>query len=111
MSALCRWQVHAFLDMGALPVLSGAAECAAAGILSSLHPQNVQAQQEVANAVEASQHPLWPLLFDPQTGTPPCRGVCNASPDAYRLSRTGPHSFGGSVKVAKRANQALEPGS
>ena len=63
-------QAQASLDIDALPILPGAAECAGAGILSSLHPQNLQAQREVANAAKASGHQLWPLLFDPQTGTP-----------------------------------------
>ena len=66
--AACGVQVQATLDIGALPILQGAGESVRAGILSSLHPQNVQAAREVANAADAAAHPLWPLLFDPQTG-------------------------------------------
>ena len=81
-------QVLATVDIGAVPILEGAAECAGAGILSSLHSQNVQAQRDVVNAAAAAEHPLWPLLFDPQTGTHSCMGLCSvATPDCICRSR------------------------
>lgn len=58
----------ATVDIAAVPVLEGAAESIASGILSSLHSQNAQAQRDVVNIAAASQYPTWPLLFDPQTG-------------------------------------------
>lgn len=62
------FQVLATVDIAAVPVLEGAAESIASGILSSLHSQNAQAQRDVVNIAAASQYPMWPLLFDPQTG-------------------------------------------
>ncbi|MGB3138984.1 MAG: selenide, water dikinase SelD [Nodosilinea sp.] len=61
--------VSATLSLEALPVLAGAAETLAAGIFSSLHPQNLQAAQSIAPSADAAQtrHPLYSLLFDPQT--------------------------------------------
>ncbi len=58
-------QVSALLQLESLPVLDGAATTLAAGLLSSLHPQNLQAAQLINP--DRSTHPLYPLLFDPQT--------------------------------------------
>jgi selenide,water dikinase len=59
--------VDAEIDLGALPLLDGAAETAAAGILSSLQPANVRLRRALRNQPEAVGHPNYPLLFDPQT--------------------------------------------
>jgi selenide,water dikinase len=55
------------LDLNALPLLDGAAEMAAAGILSSLQPANLRLRRALSNQEEALRHPNYPLLFDPQT--------------------------------------------
>jgi selenide,water dikinase len=55
------------LDLAALPVLEGAEETAAAGILSSLQPANVRLRRALANQAEMVTHPRYPLIFDPQT--------------------------------------------
>ena len=39
----------------------------AAGILSSLQPQNVRLRRAVRDPDALSDHPRYPLLFDPQT--------------------------------------------
>ena len=39
----------------------------AAGILSSLQPQDLHLRRAVRDLERAAQHPLFPLLFDPQT--------------------------------------------
>ncbi|MCM2306724.1 MAG: selenide, water dikinase SelD [Sulfuritalea sp.] len=59
--------VDAELDLAALPLLDGAAECVAAGVLSSLQPANLRLRRALANQEEALAHPNYPLLFDPQT--------------------------------------------
>lgn len=59
--------VDAEIDLNALPLLDGAAETAAAGILSSLQPANVRLRRALSNQPEALRHPAYPLLFDPQT--------------------------------------------
>jgi len=59
--------VDAELDLDALPLLDGAVEMAAAGILSSLQPANVRLRHALLNQAEALTHPNYPLLFDPQT--------------------------------------------
>jgi selenide,water dikinase len=59
--------VDAELELDALPLLEGARETAAAGILSSLQPANVRLRRALRNQEAALEHPVYPLLFDPQT--------------------------------------------
>lgn len=59
--------VDAELELDALPLLEGARETAAAGILSSLQPANVRLRRALRNQEAALNHPAYPLLFDPQT--------------------------------------------
>ena len=55
------------LDLAAVPALPGALDTIAAGITSSLQPQNLRLRRAVRNLDEAASDPRWPLLFDPQT--------------------------------------------
>jgi selenide,water dikinase len=59
--------VDAELDLAALPVLEGAEETCAAGILSSLQPANVRLRRALRNQQDALIHPRYALIFDPQT--------------------------------------------
>jgi selenide,water dikinase len=59
--------VDAELKMDAIPLLDGAMECVSAGILSSLQPANLRLRRAVADLDKVSTHPVFPLLFDPQT--------------------------------------------
>ena len=59
--------VDAVLEIDAIPMLDGAPETVAAGILSSLQPQNLRLRRGVADLEAAARHPHFPLLFDPQT--------------------------------------------
>ncbi len=59
--------VDAELELAALPVLEGAEETTAAGILSSLQPANVRLRRALRNQQEALGHPRYALIFDPQT--------------------------------------------
>ncbi|WOD40023.1 selenide, water dikinase SelD [Nodosilinea sp. E11] len=75
--------VAATLTLNALPVLAGAADTLAAGFLSTLHPQNLQAAASIEPA--GANHPLYPLLFDPQTAG----GLLAAVPAAVAQSCLG----------------------
>ena len=55
------------LNLPALPVLDGAEETSAAGILSSLQPANVRLRRALRNQETAVSHPRYSLIFDPQT--------------------------------------------
>jgi selenide,water dikinase len=74
--------VDAELELDALPLLEGAAETVAAGILSSLHPANTRLRRALRNQKEALDHPNYPLLFDPQTAGGLLAGVPESAADA-----------------------------
>ncbi len=57
----------ASISLNQLPVLDGALDCFAQGISSSLQPQNSHSAGAINNAEQWRNHPLYPLLFDPQT--------------------------------------------
>ena len=59
--------VDAEIDLGALPLLDGAQECVAAGIVSSLQSANVRLRRALRNQEAMVSHPRYPLIFDPQT--------------------------------------------
>lgn len=59
--------VDASLRLSALPVLDGAEETVARGILSSLQPANVRLRRALRNQAEMIDHPRYRLVFDPQT--------------------------------------------
>lgn len=60
-------EVDATLDLSAIPVLPGAEETAAAGILSSLQPANIRLRRGIKDQARWVNHPRYPLIFDPQT--------------------------------------------
>lgn len=59
--------VDAELSLGAIPILPGAEETAAAGILSSLQPANIRLRRGIRDQEKWVNHPRYPLIFDPQT--------------------------------------------
>ena len=60
-------EVDAELSLSALPMLDGAEECVALGIVSSLQGANVRLRRALRNQEEFVKHPRYPLIFDPQT--------------------------------------------
>jgi selenide,water dikinase len=50
-----------------VPLLAGARETVELGIFSSLQPQNVRLRRAIRELDAVAKHPLYPLLFDPQT--------------------------------------------
>ncbi|MBZ2168047.1 selenide, water dikinase SelD [Marinobacter sp. F4216] len=59
--------VDAELNLSSLPILPGAEETAAAGILSSLQPANIRLRRGIRDQETWVKHPRYPLVFDPQT--------------------------------------------
>ena len=59
--------VDAEIDLDALPLLDGAQECVAAGMVSALQSANVRLRRAVRNQEAMVAHPRYPLIFDPQT--------------------------------------------
>ena len=60
-------EVDAVINIDAVPLLDGAMDTVAAGILSSLQPQNLRLRRAIQDFENASRHPAFALLFDPQT--------------------------------------------
>ena len=59
--------VDAELNLTNLPLLDGAEECVAQGIVSSLQSANVRLRRALRNQETMVKHPRYPLIFDPQT--------------------------------------------
>ena len=59
--------VDAELFMSKLPMLDGAEECVANGIVSSLQSANVRLRRALRNQADWVNSPRYPLIFDPQT--------------------------------------------
>ena len=59
-------ELGAKIDLEALPLIAGAEVTLRQGIFSSLHPQNARYSSQI-RSLAASQHPIFPILFDPQT--------------------------------------------
>ena len=59
--------VDAELYLSQIPMLDGAEECVANGIVSSLQSANVRLRRALRNQADWVNHPRYPLIFDPQT--------------------------------------------
>jgi selenide,water dikinase len=59
--------VNARIRLSALPLLDGAVDCVAAGIVSSLHSANLRLRYALCNQEQFAHDPRYALLFDPQT--------------------------------------------
>ncbi len=57
----------ASIKLSQLPVLDGALDCFSQGISSSLQPQNSHSQRAINDYKAWQAHPVYPVLFDPQT--------------------------------------------
>ena len=60
-------RVDVEIDLGAIPFLAGAEETVAAGIFSSLQPENLRLRRAIRDVESASKDMRYPLIFDPQT--------------------------------------------
>ncbi|MDP1743138.1 MAG: selenide, water dikinase SelD [Polaromonas sp.] len=102
--------VDAELYLSALPLLDGALETSAAGILSSLQPANVRLRRALRNQAEAIAHPAYPLIFDPQTAGGLLASVPAARADACiaALRKLGYHHTVAIGRILPQGD-ALEP--
>lgn len=102
--------VDATLLIDCIPVLPGARETVAAGVFSSLQPQNVRLRRAIRDLDAAQAMPLYPLLFDPQTAGGLLASVpadqAEACVEALRLAGYTDASIVGSVTMR---SESLEP--
>lgn len=104
--------VDAELDLTAIPILPGAEETVAAGILSSLQPANVRLRRGIRNQADWVNHPRYPLIFDPQTAGGLLASVPEAVAEACvrELKSLGyPHTAIIGRVTAQDENGAIEP--
>ncbi|MBU1263865.1 MAG: selenide, water dikinase SelD, partial [Gammaproteobacteria bacterium] len=102
--------VDAELELDALPLLDGAAETVAAGILSSLHPANTRLRRALRNQKEALDHPNYPLLFDPQTAGGLLASVpADRATDCIRALKASGYPQTAAIGRIRGASDALEP--
>jgi selenide, water dikinase len=102
--------VDATLAIDRLPLLEGARETVARGIFSSLHPQNVRLRRAIRELATVAEHPLYPMLFDPQTagGLLAAVPLAQAEPCVATLRAAGYAAAAIIGFVAERSG-ALEP--
>nr|MDJ0832887.1 selenide, water dikinase SelD [Gammaproteobacteria bacterium] len=102
--------VDATLYIDALPILDGARETVAAGILSSLQPQNLRLRRALQDLETASQHPAYPLLFDPQTAGGLLAGIPQENAEAcIRTLKQGGYPDSSIIGVVEAATDDLAP--
>ena len=102
--------VDAELDLSALPVLEGAEETSAAGILSSLQPANVRLRRALRNQQAALDHLRYPLIFDPQTAGGLLASVPRVHADAcLKALRALGYTRAAAIGRVLQQGDALEP--
>ena len=102
--------VDVALAIDRVPLLDGARESVARGIFSSLQPQNVRLRRAIRDLETAGRHPLYPLLFDPQTAG----GLLASVPAARAAACVADLRHAGYAEAAiigqvKRRSEHLEP--
>jgi selenide, water dikinase len=102
--------VDAEIHMSSLPLLDGAEECVAAGIVSSLQGANVRLRRALRNQEAFVKHPRYPLIFDPQTAGGLLASVPADKVDAC-IAELKSLGYASTVKIGKILAQsdALEP--
>jgi selenide,water dikinase len=100
-------EVDAALSLATVPVLEGAEQTVACGIFSSLQPQNLRLRRAITAAQNVSEHPRFPLLFDPQTSGGLLAGVpeTNATACMDELRHLGYIASAVVGIITTRANQ------
>ena len=102
--------VDAEVHLKALPVLEGAIESLAMGIMSSLQPANLRLRRAIRNVNDAVESHFYPLIFDPQTSGGLLASIPAKNVDACinELIRQG---FITSSKIGyvRKQGQSIEP--
>ena len=93
-----------------VPLLDGARETVARGIFSSLQPQNVRLRRAIRDLDAAARHPLYPLLFDPQTAGGLLAGVPLARAErCVAALRAAGYAGARVIGIAADRSNMLEP--
>lgn len=103
-------ETDATIAIDQVPALPGARESVALGIFSSLQPQNVRLRRAIRDVESAARHPLYPLLFDPQTAG----GLLAAIPveqawNCIAALRTAGYRHANVIGFTSKRSAAIEP--
>ena len=91
-------------------LLDGARETVERGIFSSLQPQNVRLRHAIRNLDAAAAHPLYPLLFDPQTAGGLLAAVpLTAAADCVTELQAAGYKRASMIGIVSSRGSALEP--
>lgn len=102
--------VDVILAIERVPLLDGARETVARGVFSSLQPQNVRLRRAIRDLGVAGQHPLYPLLFDPQTAGGLLAGIPLAAAEGCVAAlRAAGYAEAAVIGVVSARGDALEP--
>lgn len=102
--------VDVTVRLAAIPVLDGARETIAAGVFSSLQPQNVRLRRAIRNLEATSAHADFPLLFDPQTAGGLLASVAgNEAEQCIAALRTAGYPHAAIIGRVDARSKALEP--
>lgn len=99
---------EAEFDLDILPVLEGVEATLSAGIVSSLQEANARIESSIRSGESALRHPLFQLLFDPQTAGGLLASVPaeKAGPCVEELHRSGVTD---AVIIGKVCHEGSEP--
>ena len=102
--------VNVEIDLQALPLIDGALQTVAMGILSSLQPANERLRRAIVNQEEAVNSPLYPLVFDPQTSGGLLASVpADRSDDCLKALHQAGYASASVVGRIKEQGAALKP--
>ena len=102
--------VDATLWLDRTPLLEGARETVAAGVFSSLQPQNVRLRRAIRELELVSKFAVYPLLFDPQTAGGLLASVPAAQADACIAElRAAGYAKAAVIGFISKSADALEP--
>lgn len=103
-------EIDATIVLPRIPLLEGVREVMGEQIFSSLQPQNVRLRRAIRNLDAIAEHPLYPVLFDPQTA-----GGLLASVPAARAAdcvmglREAGYASGAIIGSVHERSETLEP--
>jgi selenide, water dikinase len=102
--------VDAELHLLSLPVMDGAEEMVAAGIVSSLQPANVRLRRALSNQESMVNHPRYPLIFDPQTAGGLLASIsADKLDDCLKALRALGYEHACAIGLVRAAGEQLEP--
>jgi selenide,water dikinase len=103
-------EVDVTLAIDRVPLIDGARETVARGIFSSLQPQNVRLRRAIRELEAAGRHPLYPLLFDPQTAGGLLASVpLDAAERCVAALRANGYAAADVIGLVSARSSALEP--